>query len=173
MSNKYYSKTVCEHDVWRIKVGRRDYSCKDRSFFCLFGYVEQDETFHPVFDHFARSAKRAREIADQFSGSLCRFKNQRTLSKSLLRFLQNPANRQQIIDFLVLYWDNRNGEMVYHSVPVPIYRNDFPNRTKIIMSIDTHIQLSSQPNLIEIWKEWLSVYKKNLENRNKREARRK
>ena len=171
MKATHYSKIVYAHDVWRIMTGRRTHGHTSQYFFCLCGYIGEDEAFHLAIGESAPNKREIKEIASMFADSLRKYKNQKALSSSMLEFLHSPENAHEVLDDLKLYWDDLTGELIYRSVPVPIYRDDFPNRTEIILAIDTHVHLSNKPDVIRIWKDWLITYKKNLKSGNKQRVR--
>ena len=154
-----YPKVLYKHDVWQIRVDKYDTTYEDR-YLCQFGYVTPSGIFHIVCGYNSRNKDTIINAATEYAKVLYRFETQQEMSAELLKFLQNPQSASTIFELGYVWWNAANGELTYRDVPVPIYRNDFPDRMTIILALDTQLQLlNPSPVLKEAWKDWLEVFK--------------
>ena len=124
-------------DVWKIYITRRRLCLgrkNDFHYFCDFGYFLAPRVFRSVrcFITVAQDkpfvVSKAESIYKKY---LQRYPTQKDLSNVILEYLQNPRRGFGNFDFRFSI-----PELLYRGVPVPLYRNDFPNKTAILMILE-------------------------------------
>ena len=132
-------------DVWQIRVvNRRRHSKLGglESYYYEFGYFRNRNFFSIIFhdalyvrtDNPKPRPAIFEEKAAKHKRKLRRFPTQKTLSDEILKYLRNPHRAFGNFNFRY-----HCTELLYRGIPVPIFRDDFPNRTAIIMAIETKL----------------------------------
>jgi len=165
-----YECAVYTQDVWQVYRRERDKYIEFHT-----GYLLQiPGEFYPCY---VDTAARDNEIAVQnlIENRLQKFETQAVLSDSLLVYLKTTNSHAALRRVM---WYSTPGRLLYEGVPVPLLRDDFPNRNVIIFMLETHIihevksKGDNESPLLQDWYTWKEQFTAELEcqNRLRKEA---
>jgi len=128
--------------VWQIVIERAcDISNKDKDLYnCAFGYFVSPQYFLPVrtaLGYCQDPNQMIVSVGFTYRKYLQRFPTQKVLSEAILEYLQNPRRLFGNLDTRV---GSNCVDLTYRGVPVPLLREDFPNKAAIIMALETKVR---------------------------------
>jgi len=145
-----------EQDVWQIRwippLDDSDLSS------CAIGYKSTQAGFHYSDIETIDSEDEKWDFVNYYKHRLKQFTTQQEFSIKLFNYLKDPRRKLQNIDI-------SHHDLFYREVPIPLFREDFPNKAAIMMALDTKIRTVGTPFSVSVWDDWLNRFKKHTEGK--------
>jgi len=155
-------KIIFEHDVWQVRTEEPRPSLDNYTY--KVGYITTHDKFRWVYMEYFWVKEARDKKAHTVINKVKRFASQKDISKKLLRFLLKVEGKMHIASKDLLYWETLpRAELMFRGVPVPIHRQDFPNKSAILLILDTKIQALEERSVCASWREWWQYFKEETQ----------
>ena len=150
-------KILGKNDVWYVRV------TKEAVWHSLGGYYEAEIGYYLEPDRIevvcGYCDSSLTSINNFIEKVFCGYQTQEELSADILKYLQDPKRGLQNFHLRV---DHPFVHLLYHWLPVPIYREDFPNKSAIVMALEAKAKHLSQKRKWLRKTESIQYFLKNL-----------